>query len=339
MADDILQRLLATADPAAKAALVAQFVLTHEEPALTELIPVLAFLRWFDEPVMTALLPETERTRSAEIFARLTALPFVERVSYGFALHDLTRQGLLAEATSEQRLAAAQAADTYAQREDSESLLESLYCTVLGEQGEAAQKVLEDSLYVVANQRLWSSLLSLFASLQEAESLAGHQVVERTSVHWFAQGLARQHLGEQRSAIDAYNQAITLNPEYGSAYNNRGNARSALGDQRAAIADYDRAFALNPDDAVYYNNRGSARSALGEQRAAIADYDQAIALNPEYALAFYNRGLTYNALDKQTAAITDYDQAIIRNSAKVAMDQSTHSGGPTRWNQGSQENL
>ena len=27
------------------------------------------------------------------------------------------------------------------------------------------------------------------------------------------------------------------------------------------------------------------------------------------------------------------------NSAKVAMDQSTHSGGPTRWNQGSQENL
>ncbi len=111
MADDFLQRLLTAIDPAEKAALVARTVLANEDIALAKVVPVLAFLRWFDEAVVTHLLTDEERTRSVELFARLTELPFVETIAYGFTLHDLTRQGLLTQARSEQRLLAAQASN------------------------------------------------------------------------------------------------------------------------------------------------------------------------------------------------------------------------------------
>jgi len=86
-------------------------------------------------------------------------------------------------------------------------------------------------------------------------------------------------------AVIAYDQAITLNPEYAKAYNNRGIARKAQGDLAGAIADYNQAIALNPEYAKAYNNRGIARKAQGNLAGAIADYNQANALNPEYAKA------------------------------------------------------
>ncbi|MEZ4662046.1 MAG: tetratricopeptide repeat protein [Caldilineaceae bacterium] len=103
-------------------------------------------------------------------------------------------------------------------------------------------------------------------------------------------GHSPQRPGELDAAIADYDQAIALNPEDATAYNNRSIARRDLpGELDAAIADYDQAIALNPQYATAYNNRGNACD-QGELDAAIADYDQAIALNPQYANAFIGRG-------------------------------------------------
>ncbi len=56
-----------------------------------------------------------------------------------------------------------------------------------------------------------------------------------------------------------------------------------------AIADFDRAIRLNPEYATAFNNRGIAYQNNYFDRA-IADYDEAIRINPEYATAFTNRG-------------------------------------------------
>ena len=52
--------------------------------------------------------------------------------------------------------------------------------------------------------------------------------------------------GDLDAAIQDYDKAIELDPQYAKAYNNRGNARYDQGDLDAAIQDYTKAIELNP---------------------------------------------------------------------------------------------
>ncbi|WP_137666513.1 tetratricopeptide repeat protein, partial [Sphaerospermopsis reniformis] len=48
-------------------------------------------------------------------------------------------------------------------------------------------------------------------------------------------------LGDKQGAIDDYNQAIKINPNYANAYIGRGNVRDDLGDKQGAIKDFQTA--------------------------------------------------------------------------------------------------
>jgi len=53
--------------------------------------------------------------------------------------------------------------------------------------------------------------------------------------------------------------AITINPQYALAYNNRGNAKYGLGDQQGACADYKKAVSLgHQSTAQWLNSAGGA---------------------------------------------------------------------------------
>jgi tetratricopeptide (TPR) repeat protein len=53
-----------------------------------------------------------------------------------------------------------------------------------------------------------------------------------------------------------------------------------MNDNDHAIADYDMAIKLDPNYATAYYNRGNARRAAGDQDGAAADYREAARLNP-----------------------------------------------------------
>ncbi|MCE2906496.1 MAG: tetratricopeptide repeat protein, partial [Anabaena sp. CoA2_C59] len=89
-------------------------------------------------------------------------------------------------------------------------------------------------------------------------------------------GVARYNLGDKQGAINYYNQALKVNPNYALAYNNRGNARYDLGDKQGAIDDYNQALNIDPNYALAYNGRGNARYDLGDKQGAIDDYNQAL---------------------------------------------------------------
>ena len=96
--------------------------------------------------------------------------------------------------------------------------------------------------------------------------------------------------GEYDKAIVHYTEAINLNSEHVSAYNNRGVVYAKKGEIDAAIQDFNKAIDLNPEHVSAYNNRGVAYAKEGEFDLAIQDYTKAIDLNPEHANAYYNRG-------------------------------------------------
>lgn len=127
-------------------------------------------------------------------------------------------------------------------------------------------------------------------------------------------GLARSKMGDKQGAFDDYNRAIYLNPNSAETYYNRGSVRADLGDKQGAFKDYSQALSLEPNLVAAYNNRGNVRYELGDLRGAIEDYDRAISLNPNLAEIYSNRGLAKSKLQDKEGAIEDYNRSISLNA-------------------------
>jgi len=123
-------------------------------------------------------------------------------------------------------------------------------------------------------------------------------------------GSARNMQGDFDDAIDDFDEAIRLDPQYALAYNNRGSARIGMGDFDHAIEDLNQAIALEPKYALAFNYRGSAWIAKGDLDRAIGDFNEAIRLEPNYAPAYNNRGGAWMSKGDFERAIADHSEAI-----------------------------
>ena len=79
-----------------------------------------------------------------------------------------------------------------------------------------------------------------------------------------------------------------------------GNQLYYKGDYNGAIAKYNEALTLYPNGGGIYHNRGAAYDALKKYELAIADSTKAIELNPNEASYYYNRGYIYSDLQSYT---------------------------------------
>jgi len=113
------------------------------------------------------------------------------------------------------------------------------------------------------------------------------------AIVYYNRGIDYSNLGQYQRAIEDYNQAIRLKPDYAEAYFNRGLAYDKLGQYQRAIEDFNEAIHLQPDDAEVYIGRGVAFGGLGQYQRAIVDYNEAIRLRPDLAGAYNNRGVVY----------------------------------------------
>jgi tetratricopeptide (TPR) repeat protein len=111
-------------------------------------------------------------------------------------------------------------------------------------------------------------------------------------------------------AIADHNKAIAIDPNYATAYNDRGNAHAFLKrDYDLAIADYSKAIELEPSKSLFVDNRGRAYRNKGDYDRAIADHSKAIELAPDNAAAYHNRGVANYLKRDNNAAIADYTKA------------------------------
>jgi tetratricopeptide (TPR) repeat protein len=126
-------------------------------------------------------------------------------------------------------------------------------------------------------------------------------------------GNALYRQGQLEQAIENYQKAIQLNPEYADAYYNLGIALSDHGQLAQAIENYQKAIQLDPGKVLAYNNLGNALCKQGQLKRAIQNYQKAIQLNPEYALAYYNLGIALSDHGQLAQAIENYQKAIQLN--------------------------
>jgi tetratricopeptide (TPR) repeat protein len=111
-------------------------------------------------------------------------------------------------------------------------------------------------------------------------------------------------------AIEQFNIALRLFPNFALVYSDRGNALEKLDRLDEAIADYDRAIALAPRIFGFYNNRGNAFLKTKRFSEALSDFKRAIELNPNFASAYSGHGNVLADLKRHDEALAAYDKAL-----------------------------
>jgi len=111
-------------------------------------------------------------------------------------------------------------------------------------------------------------------------------------------------------AIELYNQAIDIKPDFSEAYNNRGLLKKKINDQEGALQDYNKAIELNPNNADTYNNRGILRKDLNDNEGALQDYNKAIELDPNDEGKYNNRADLYLKMNDFDKALADVNHSI-----------------------------
>lgn len=90
------------------------------------------------------------------------------------------------------------------------------------------------------------------------------------------------------NSLTLWDHVIRHYPMIPMSYCNRGNEYVALGEETKALEDYNRALALKPDYADVYNNRGSLFEKKALHALAAADFKQALKFKPSHELAYPN---------------------------------------------------
>lgn len=127
---------------------------------------------------------------------------------------------------------------------------------------------------------------------------------------WIEQGQLFAVKNQYQEAINAYNNALQIKPDYHFAWKGKGDALLDLGKYEEAIAAYEQAIIIKPDYYSAWNNKGIALKNLGMYEEAVAAYNQVLKLQPYYHDIWYNKGVALQSLKRYEEAIACYNEAI-----------------------------
>ncbi|HUI08465.1 MAG TPA: tetratricopeptide repeat protein [Verrucomicrobiae bacterium] len=111
-------------------------------------------------------------------------------------------------------------------------------------------------------------------------------------------------------AIEQYEQALRVRPDFSDAYNNLGNALLQQGKVAEAIEQYRNALRITPGYAKVHNNLGNALVRQGKVAEAIEEYQESLRIQPAMPEVHYNLGLALAKLGRVGEAIAEYREAL-----------------------------
>ena len=208
----------------------------------------------------------------------------------------------------------------------------------------SSDKNQQNKIMVLSEHRELSRDLESQDQTIERESLEVLQIPPVQTEDIFKQGLDKFNRGDDRAALEHFNQVLRLNSDCAEAYSFRARIRSKKGDHLGAIQDYSEVLRVNPQDAEAYSSRGFVRAESGDRWGAMQDYNQALQIasnpiktylnrsllrveledyqgaiedcnavlniNPNLPKAYLNRGLAHFELEDYQNAMEDYNQAL-----------------------------
>ncbi len=126
---------------------------------------------------------------------------------------------------------------------------------------------------------------------------------------WFFIGEAYRFQEKYVEALEAYEKALTLNPNFGPAYVGRARVQLALDPKTKVIDDLDAAIEKDPAYAEAYLVRAAYKTDRDDPKGALDDLKAAEALIPDSALLHYEYARAYLALGDVERALTSAERA------------------------------
>ena len=127
---------------------------------------------------------------------------------------------------------------------------------------------------------------------------------------YLAIGYCYEEFGTYTKAVEAFKQAIRIDPDDADAHYNLGVVYGKLGFHKDEIEAYKQAIRIDPNNAhARYNsyyNLGIAYGQLGFYNDAVEAFKQAIRIDPDDAKAHYNLGVTYILIGDRNSALNEY---------------------------------
>jgi tetratricopeptide (TPR) repeat protein len=129
-------------------------------------------------------------------------------------------------------------------------------------------------------------------------------------------GVALYSLGKHTQDMQYYDKALAVDPNYEVALYNKGNALYSLGNHTQAIQYYDKALAVDPNEKHALAGKGSALDSLGNALSDHGNYTQAIqyykalAVDPNDKDALNGKGNALSNQGKYTQSIQSFDKAL-----------------------------
>ena len=127
---------------------------------------------------------------------------------------------------------------------------------------------------------------------------------------WIGQGNTHLGLKRYQDALEAYDKAIQLKPNYLEAWNGRGKALDYLQRYEEAIASFDSALKIQPNNLDAWKERGNIQIKLQQYSEAIASFEKALKIQPNDFLAWHKRGIALHNLRRYQEALESYDKAV-----------------------------
>jgi tetratricopeptide (TPR) repeat protein len=110
--------------------------------------------------------------------------------------------------------------------------------------------------------------------------------VKRDADFWFKKGALLSTYGNHKAAVQYFQKAISLDPNFSRAYFSQGVSYGQLGQYPKAIAQINMALKMEPQNGMYYYGRGRVYLLWGDKAKAMEDFKKAAELGNEDALNY-----------------------------------------------------
>lgn len=129
---------------------------------------------------------------------------------------------------------------------------------------------------------------------------------------WYLRGLALIENQEYPEALTSFDRVLKLEPKFLQVWAERGKVLAELGEYSKAVNSIEQGIKSHQKNLMFHWLHGNWLYRSKQYVKAIAAYSKAIEIKP-HPFAYYNRGVAHYLMHNYTEAIADYNQALQMN--------------------------